>query len=215
VLAWSWRDAVLTRSIIAIPTTILHVCFGRHGLEWHYHVCTAQYREDTCTKLQVISLIYSRRTCSSTNKHPKAIHISHKSRCQSPDIIKRVVMYWNRLPKEVVDAPPLEAFKARLDMGWWPCTQQGGLKRDEHCGPFQPMPFCDSMIKGTFINPKVFLLRVSQPHSSLKADENNSTAPSISTTALLNTTSSKTAAESSSGGTYPSAGSLSESARQL
>ena len=30
--------------------------------------------------------------------------------------IQRVVMHWNRLPKEVVDAPSLEAFKARLDV---------------------------------------------------------------------------------------------------
>ena len=29
---------------------------------------------------------------------------------------QRVVMHWNRLPKEVVDAPSLEAFKARLDV---------------------------------------------------------------------------------------------------
>ena len=27
----------------------------------------------------------------------------------------RVVRYWNRLPREAVDAPSLEAFKARLD----------------------------------------------------------------------------------------------------
>jgi len=27
---------------------------------------------------------------------------------------QRVVAHWNRLPKEVVDAPTLEAFKARL-----------------------------------------------------------------------------------------------------
>ena len=43
-----------------------------------------------------------------------------------------VVTYWNRLPKEVVDALFLEAFKARLDValgrplstwsGWQPCT---------------------------------------------------------------------------------------------
>ena len=29
---------------------------------------------------------------------------------------QRVVTHWNRLPKEAVDAPSLEAFKARLDM---------------------------------------------------------------------------------------------------
>ena len=29
---------------------------------------------------------------------------------------QRVVMHWNRFPKEVVDAPSLEAFKARLDV---------------------------------------------------------------------------------------------------
>jgi len=29
---------------------------------------------------------------------------------------QRVVKHWNSLPKEVVDAPSLEAFKARLDV---------------------------------------------------------------------------------------------------
>ena len=57
---------------------------------------------------------------------------------------QRVVTHWNRLPKEVVDAPSLEAFKARLDVAlgslvWW-------LKFDDHCGPFQPRPCYDSMI---------------------------------------------------------------------
>ena len=64
---------------------------------------------------------------------------------------QRVVTHWNRLPKEVVDAPSLEAFKARLDVAlgspvWWLVTLHiaGGLKLDDHCGPFQPRPFYDS-----------------------------------------------------------------------
>ena len=37
---------------------------------------------------------------------------------------QRVVTHWNRLPKEVVDAPSLEALKARMDVAlgslvWW------------------------------------------------------------------------------------------------
>ena len=40
---------------------------------------------------------------------------------------QRVVTHWNRLPKEAVDAPSLEAFKARLDVAlgslvWWLAT---------------------------------------------------------------------------------------------
>jgi len=40
---------------------------------------------------------------------------------------QRVVTHWNRLPKDVVDAPSLEAFKARLDVAlgslvWWLAT---------------------------------------------------------------------------------------------
>ena len=37
---------------------------------------------------------------------------------------QRVVTHWNRLPKGAVDAPSLEAFRARLDVAlgslvWW------------------------------------------------------------------------------------------------
>ena len=67
---------------------------------------------------------------------------------------QRVVMHWNRLPKEAVDAPSLEAFKARLDVAlgslvWWLATLHiaGGLKLHDHCGPFQPRPSCDSLIR--------------------------------------------------------------------
>ena len=66
---------------------------------------------------------------------------------------QRVVTHWNRLPKEVVDAPLLGAFKARLDVALgslvsWLVTlpTAPGLKLDDHCGPFQPRPFYGSMI---------------------------------------------------------------------
>ena len=51
-----------------------------------------------------------------------------------------------------MDAPSLEAFKARLDvalgsLGWWLVTAHSrGLELNEHCGPFQPRPFYDPMI---------------------------------------------------------------------
>jgi len=48
---------------------------------------------------------------------------------------QRVVTHWNRLPKEAVDAPSLEASEARLDVAlgslvWWLATlhRAGGLK---------------------------------------------------------------------------------------
>ena len=74
---------------------------------------------------------------------------------------RRVVTHWNRLPKEVVDAPSLDALKARLDVAlgslvWWLATLHiaGGLKLDDHCGLFQPRPFDDStthVITGKFV----------------------------------------------------------------
>ena len=76
---------------------------------------------------------------------------------------QRVVTHWHRLPKEVVDGPSLEAFKARLDVAlgslvWWLETLHiaGGLKLHDHYGPFQPRPFYDSMIYG---NHHLFTLR--------------------------------------------------------
>ena len=63
-----------------------------------------------------------------------------------------MVTHWNRLPKEAVDAPSLEAFKAGLDVALgslvcWLVTLHiaGRLKLDEHCGPFQSRPFYGSV----------------------------------------------------------------------
>ena len=72
---------------------------------------------------------------------------------------QRVVKHWSRLSKEVVDAPSLEAFKARLDAAlgslvWWLVTLPiaAGLKLDDHCGSFQPRPFCDSSYDSILIS---------------------------------------------------------------
>ena len=67
----------------------------------------------------------------------------------------KVVTHGNRLLQGVVDAPSLQAFKARLDVAlgslvWWLATLHiaRGLKLNDHCGPFQPRPFYDSMTCG-------------------------------------------------------------------
>ena len=70
-----------------------------------------------------------------------------------PPILAATCTHWNRLPKEAVDAPSLEAFRARLHVAleslvWWLATLHtaGGLELHLHCGPFQPRPFYDSTI---------------------------------------------------------------------
>jgi len=52
-----------------------------------------------------------------------------------------------------VAAPSLAGFKARLDgawrsLGWWKGSLRmaGGVELDDLQGPFQPKPFCDSVI---------------------------------------------------------------------
>ena len=64
-----------------------------------------------------------------------------------------VVRYWNRLPREVVDAPSPKLFKARLDgaLGNFVWREVSlpiavELELDDLKCPFQPKPFCDSMI---------------------------------------------------------------------
>jgi len=67
----------------------------------------------------------------------------------------RVVKPWQRLPREVGDAPSLETFKARLDGALSTLIQlkmslpmAGGLDWMASKGPFQPKAFCDSMNAG-------------------------------------------------------------------
>ena len=67
---------------------------------------------------------------------------------------QRVVTHWNMLPMKVVDVPSLEALKARMvvalgSLVYWLATLHiaEGLKLNDHCGPFQPRPFYDSMKK--------------------------------------------------------------------
>ena len=58
----------------------------------------------------------------------------------------------------ISSSPSLQAFKARLDvalgsLGCWLATAHSrGLELDEHCGPFQPRPFYDSVILPPFQN---------------------------------------------------------------
>jgi len=87
---------------------------------------------------------------------------------------ERMVTHWNRLPKDVVDAPLLKAFKARLDVSpgsqvQWLATLYitGGLKLDDHCSPFQPRPFYDSMIHLRVY----FIIFFSKPVLSLQRDD--------------------------------------------
>ena len=52
-----------------------------------------------------------------------AFKLDSRKKC----FIQRVVIHWNRLPKEAMNAPSLEAFKARLDvalgsLGCWLAT---------------------------------------------------------------------------------------------
>jgi len=70
-----------------------------------------------------------------------------------------------------MDAPSLEAFKARLDVALgslvlWLVTLHitGGLKLN-HCSPFQPRPFCDSMILSTGVSPVDSISRFSTKYN--------------------------------------------------
>ena len=61
--------------------------------------------------------------------------------------------HWNRLPREVVNVPSQETFKARLDGAlrnqvWWivslPIAE--GLELNAPKAPFQPKPFHEKLV---------------------------------------------------------------------
>jgi len=60
--------------------------------------------------------IFNRACCNRTRSNGFKLR---EGRCRLDKrkkfFMMRVVKYWNRLPREVVDAPSLETFKARLD----------------------------------------------------------------------------------------------------
>jgi len=74
----------------------------------------------------------------------------------------RVVKPWNRLPREVVDAPSLGTFQARLDRALSSLTQvkmslltAGGLGWMASEGPSQPKAFHDSVRCTAPVNSRV------------------------------------------------------------
>jgi len=71
---------------------------------------------------------------------------------------QRVMTHWNRLPKEIVDAPSLDPHPLWMPQGQAACgsgqpglvvgnpAHSRGVETNDDCGPFQPRPFYDSTI---------------------------------------------------------------------
>jgi len=80
-----------------------------------------------------------------------------KSNIRKKFFTMRVVRHWNRLPRDAVAAPSLEAFQGQAGWGFEQTGlvedvpgMAGGLELDGLWGHFQPKPFYDSMILWSF-----------------------------------------------------------------
>ena len=78
------------------------------------------------------------------------------------------VRLWNRLPRQVVNAPSLKAFKARLcgvlsSLVWWEVSLPiaGELELHDLEGLFQPKQFRGSVIIYFVLKDKVLFLKSS------------------------------------------------------
>ncbi len=61
--------------------------------------------------MRLISVVNSNRTSSSSLKHE---HRKFHTNMQKNFFTVRVMEHWNRLPREVVESPPMEIFKIHL-----------------------------------------------------------------------------------------------------
>jgi len=85
------------------------------------------------------------------SRNPERGNLEFPKRQKSSSKTCLNVLYWMQMVKTT--AHYSLPFKARLDVAlgnlvWQLATLHiaGGLKRDDHCGPFQPRTFHDSMI---------------------------------------------------------------------
>ena len=82
----------------------------------------------------------------------------------------RVTEPWNRLPREVVESPSLEMIKTWLDAYLCGLLCRG-LDSMISGGPFQPLQFCDSVIRTVFsVRLRMSLLPVAQQLQSRLAE---------------------------------------------